>query len=538
MAKINVVIPATNVEYEGVTYEQVNRKAQAGDIVRHDAIGYSFLPKGAFYGVFIDEGGDAAIRDEDGDLSGINGDFTVFAPIKTAESAPKTDEITYEGATYRKVYRSARKGDVIVFEEAPSFTLTSGKTYPVTRLDYDYDAQITNDNGGEYDTCGDSFEVYEKVTEPIVYTEVKRKAAEGERIRIVDTKDSRWKNGDEFVVARLDAAGSVFVDHQLGLDNKQATVWHREYVVLEPVTKAEPKSEPARPERLKVGEYAKVTEKDGSSFHNIGDIVKITEDDNSWIPFKLEHLDGKYAGWTEEGVLVRATDEEVAAARKYNVGDYVRVTKRGCGHNYDVGEIVKVTHKHFGSSFCGIKASTGAEGNTMLPEHVESATEADFNAIYDPRRQFAAGDKVRLVSGGDVYPLIGFGNGVVYEVKNALYPTHGGNRIEISGGKYDGYALPEQLVKLTEEEAAELEKAAEIKRKWDAIGRKVDEYKDGDIVRFTQSTGADGYPNDSIVIISDVEGEDFRFGGIGNRQFLGDTTWCVLITPVEQRFDR
>ncbi|MEC0328723.1 hypothetical protein P4H42_03680 [Paenibacillus macerans] len=69
------------------------------------------------------------------------------------------------------------------------------------------------------------------------YREVKRKADVGERIRIVDKKDQRYENGDEFIVKDASDAG-VFVPHPRGSFGGCAGVFHSEYVVLEPVETA------------------------------------------------------------------------------------------------------------------------------------------------------------------------------------------------------------------------------------------------------------------------------------------------------------
>lgn len=61
------------------------------------------------------------------------------------------------------------------------------------------------------------------------------------------------------------------------------------------------------------------------------------------------------------------------------------------------------------------------------------------------------GDKVRLLSGGDTYPLYGYNNGEVYEVSDAArdHDHYDELCIAISGGSYtNGYALPNMLEKV------------------------------------------------------------------------------------------
>lgn len=99
--------------------------------------------------------------------------------------------------------------------------------------------------------------------------------------------------------------------------------------------------------------------------------------------------------------------------------------------------------------------------------------------------------------------------------------------------------LVDELVLATPEEVAEAkakleaEKAkAEEKAKWAKIGRKVGEFKNGDIVMFTQSTGSVYFDKGSITQIRDLGGREFRFGP-KNVDYFGKTSWIKLIVPVE-----
>ncbi|MEK4132076.1 hypothetical protein NSQ93_00145 [Bacillus sp. FSL W8-0445] len=91
-----------------------------------------------------------------------------------------------------------------------------------------------------------------------------------------------------------------------------------------------------KPERLKVGDYAKVVGTARNGCCDRGDIVKITEDDDSAVPFKLAFVNGEYAGWEDEKSLVRATDEEVAEAKRKQAE--VKECKRWAAIGREVGE--------------------------------------------------------------------------------------------------------------------------------------------------------------------------------------------------------
>lgn len=235
------------------------------------------------------------------------------------------------------------------------------------------------------------------------------------------------------------------------------------FEVYRKVSAAEPK-----PERLKVGDYARVVT-DRTSHAKRDDVVKIIDDDKSVVPFLAVHLNGGNAGWFNESQLVRATDEEVAEAK-------------------------------------------------------------DAAA----RAKFKKGDKVRLKSGGGEYPLLGFENGKVCTViHNDYYHGDAEKKIQIECGCYYGYATPDQLELLSEEEAAEIEK-------WVEIGREVGEYKEGDVVAYDDRNWFENSGIGEIVGFGDKgnpEVEAIDYGGHRTSYFLKPEL-LNLVTPVELRFDR
>ncbi|MGG0793134.1 hypothetical protein ABE137_03780 [Brevibacillus laterosporus] len=243
-----------------------------------------------------------------------------------------------------------------------------------------------------------------------------------------------YKNGDVLNVVSMSVGGVQVHEADVGL-------WHSEYVVLEPVSideelaaaqarVAELEAMKKKANRLKVGEYAKVV-KVGSAHASIGQIVKVIADDESHIPFRIEDLKEHVAGWSREDALVRATDDEVADALRQVQLD-----------------------------------------------------------------QFKPGDKVRLVSGGGRFPLLGFVNGGIYTViQNKVMGDDGEYRASIQDQDgLEGYAKPDQLEKVTDEEA-----------KWATLGRQVGEFKVGDTVRFLgRRSGAHGL-NGHVGIITTIE---------------------------------
>jgi hypothetical protein len=141
------------------------------------------------------------------------------------------------------------------------------------------------------------------------------------------------------------------------------------------------------------------------------------------------------------------------------------------------------------------------------------------------RSKFKKGDKVRLVSGGGEYPLLGFYNGKVYEVDdNDCEHSEGpfGKLIRIvdkDGGP--GYARPDQLERVDFEEL-----------KFAELGRKPGEFKKGDIVRVIDSC-----------VGRLVKGGLYEISGHkGSTEYvtLDGMDWFAefeLVAPVESRVD-
>lgn len=103
---------------------------------------------------------------------------------------------------------------------------------------------------------------------------------------------------------------------------------------------------------------------------------------------------------------------------------------------------------------------------------------------------------------------------------------------EINGEEGDCFE-PEHLVKATDEEVADAKKKqaeAKAELRWKAIGRKPNEFKQGDIVRITryQSAAKEG----ELVELTYAGGVVTYGGGYG-----ADRDAIELVTPVEQRFD-
>ncbi|MGG1445044.1 hypothetical protein ABE354_23930 [Brevibacillus laterosporus] len=372
---------------------------------------------------------------------------------------------TVNGVQYRVVTdRDAQVGDYVFYDESPRYFIEEGKPYKVDRVDSSGDPQIVDEEGDEYDTWCDSYELLEKIGtvpnelvthEGVTYRKVAREAKPGDKFVVPNESAMDYTAGKVYEIVSLGGSGNPhFIDDV----NEEYYVTPGEYIVLEPASVdeelataqarvAELEAMKKKVNRLKVGEYAKVVES-GRERASVGQIVKVVIDDESCMPFRTEDLDGKFAGWFYEDGIVRATDEEVAEALRQQALD-----------------------------------------------------------------QFTPGDKVRLLTGGGRIPLHGFENGGIYTV--GLRETVAKVTIKRQDGA-EGYANPDQLEKVTEEEA-----------KWAALGRKVGEFKAGDIVLWMNRFDSNKTRYHEISGTYGEAGYEFEDGGWDHVSSL------TLIAPVE-----
>ncbi|WP_179115703.1 hypothetical protein [Bacillus sonorensis] len=289
----------------------------------------------------------------------------------------------------------------------------------------------------------------------------KSEAKAGDFVKFDESPNGCLTAGKYYEIYRVDRYGDPRIHDD---DGDGFDTYEEVFEVYRKVSAAEPK-----PERLKVGDYAKVVGNESGHYVGIDEIVLIKRDDKDFAPFHCEKLNGDAAGIFYEDELVHATDEEVAEAK-------------------------------------------------------------DAAA----RAKFKKGDKVRLKSGGGEYPLLGFENGKVCTViHNDYYHGDAEKKIQIECGCYYGYATPDQLELLSEEDAAEIEK-------WAAIGREVGEYKVGDVVSYDDQRWFENSGIGEVIGSGDVgnpEVEAIDYEGCRASYFL-KPEYLNLVTPVEARFDR
>ncbi|AYQ17715.1 hypothetical protein OIO07_20570 [Bacillus paralicheniformis] len=298
----------TKVAYDGAEYERVEGTprsvGKSGDLVlnghRHPD-----LKLGGFYLLVRDEGTSLlSVRDEIDDFHGnavTDGDSILFRKVAASQSSLE-DRIS----TNEKDIESL-KSDVAALkvEAVPKYV----------RID-------------------------------------KSEAKAGDFVKFPNATSSYLTSDKYYEIYRVDGCGDPQIYDD---DGDSYDTCGKRFEVYRKVSAAEPK-----PERLKVGDYAKVVGTARNGYCGRGDIVKITEDDDSAVPFKLAFVNGEYAGWEDEKSLVRAADEEVAEAKRkqaevkeckrwaaigrevseYRIGDIVGYDDRTAFETNGFGEVV------------------------------------------------------------------------------------------------------------------------------------------------------------------------------------------------------
>ncbi|WP_205754557.1 hypothetical protein [Bacillus amyloliquefaciens] len=404
-------------------------------------------------------------------------------------------KVAYGGAAYVKSEGLPKMGDLVLAQKC-GYDITYGAFYKITEdADHEEDVRFLDDvdDGRVRDT--NDYVLFRKVstgTNPSLEERVSSAEDEIEslksdvaalmgeseyvRIDVAKAQDGDYVKFDEaprryltagryYEIDYVDSSGDPWITDDDGDDFDTSVLHDDEFEVYRKVSAASLEVEP-KPERLKVGDYAKVVDLGENRIRfggSIGDIVKVADVRKTQI--RTVELDGGYYNgnpWAEPSQLVRATDEEVAEAK---------------------------------------------------------------DAV--ARAKFKKGAKVRLLSGGGRHPLCGLTDGKIYEVVNNNFDHPNGKRIQIE----DGFATPDQLEILSEEEAAEIERKQAEEAKWTKIGRKVGEYKKGDVVQLSDHNRKLG--------VMDYIGVHFYGVELPNGDYARpDKDRVTLITPVEARFDR
>lgn len=433
MAKLTnvVVLPAQveRISYNGKEYVKTEEAAKAGDIIRLGEEDSSYLTSGGFYEVdSVDSADDAQIIDDDGDeydTASLDEEFTVFAVVGTVPSGRlKVGELAKVVAN--KADHGAKIGDIVRVLKDDRSTLPF-------KCEYEDGREL----GGHWFAVSDLERFIAEegfiVHEGEKYRKVKRKAAAGELIIIVDSEDDRYDNGAVFEVARLDCDGDVRVD--LGVCDDDAYVTDSEYNVLEPIG-SEQSAPTELPSKLpdnyvihdgavyvkearvaKVGELVTVIKAERT--HGWEDGVVATcivvgvDDHNKFesdAPFYDDAVDkgavskGKRAQWLREShyhVLV-PTDTATLGGTEYalekrspKVGEHVLVVApRMSQGSYELGTVatVKDVDSH-GDPYINGRTTFRSEYVVLVPKTAAELTESPSSGI-----KAKVGDRIRITS--------------------------------------------------------------------------------------------------------------------------------------------
>ncbi|MCY9008344.1 hypothetical protein MOE50_04920 [Bacillus inaquosorum] len=164
----------------------------------------------------------------------------------------------------------------------------------------------------------------------------KSEAQAGDYVKFIETDDSSLTVGKMYVIKEIDYDGDPLITDDDDDENWAGT--GEEFEIYRKVSATEPK-----PERLKVGEYAKVVDAGDYHVFSDGDIVEILEDsfahENCEFARRLTDGETQYVPAKE---LVRATDEEVTEAKREakwaEIGREVGEYKKGDIVRYDYGD--------------------------------------------------------------------------------------------------------------------------------------------------------------------------------------------------------
>ncbi|MEC2215082.1 hypothetical protein [Bacillus velezensis] len=404
-------------------------------------------------------------------------------------------KVAYGGAEYVKTEGLPKENDLVMSEEG-GYDITCGAFYKITEdADHEEDVRFLDDVDDGRVRDADDYVLFRKVaasTDPSLEERVS--SAEGE-IESLKSDVAALKGESEY--KRIDA------------------------------------------DEAKVGDFVKFD--DPPDYLTDEEYYEIDRFDSSGDPWITDDDGDEYDASNRGFEVYRKVSAASVEAERLKVGDYAKVVNATDYHIFRDGDIVEIVEDPSTRSTNECARKITSEVTQYVPKRqLVRATDEEVAEAKDEaaRAKFKKGAKVRLLSGAGDYPLKGFENGKIYEVSdnNFDHPRRG-KRIRIEGGAIpfngSGCATPDQLEILTEEEAAEIERQQAEEAKWAKIGRKIGEYRVGDILRSPKGVLFEITRIDDRLFFSigftDVEGDDDGYSREAN---------LTLIMPVEARFDR
>ncbi|AUS14821.1 hypothetical protein M3616_12970 [Bacillus velezensis] len=394
----------TKVAYGGAAYERVEGEAKefgsVGDLVLNGRI-HCDLTVGAFYEIVINEEyGWTTVRDDIGDWHSdvlYNPRSVLFRKVAASANPSLEDRVSSaEGEIeslksdvaalkgepeYKRIDRSeARAGDFVKFDDPPSY-LTDKEYYEIKEFAQGYPV-IIDDDGDEYDTYSDEFEVYRKVSAASVEAE---RLKVGDYAKVVEDQTTSDDDpisdeayvGDCVEVLTDDKSNVPFEVRIITGKNVGDTAWAREFALVRATDEevAEAKDAAAR---AKFKKGAKVRLKSGGGkvpligFEN-GEIYEVSDNnfdhtkrgkririEGGAIPFngsgcatpdQLEILTEEEAAEIERKQAEEAKWAKIGReVGEYKRGDIARVVDNKCAGRVANGDIIEVLKQASGGS--------------------------------------------------------------------------------------------------------------------------------------------------------------------------------------------
>lgn len=529
MAKLdNVKVIVGTIEVSGVVYSQVTREAKAGDIVRHDASGFDYLPQGAFYLAFIDGDGDLVVTDEDGDNMLIDDDYAVFEKV-TEKPASTSKRLTV--GDYAKIVGNNVNGHDYNPNSIVKITWASGyggsdRSYKAERADgttgnYLWERNTERASEAEFNAqkqppaapVSDEFDVI--THEGRQYRKVARKANVGELI-------TPLKCGMDYTAGRvytvIDTSGKSFQDAHF-IDNVGDNYYLllANYSVLEPVESATPKQPPVLPSQYvirdgkvyvkevrvaKVGELVIVVTASANHGYKNGDILTVVKSPRwEWENGSISVSETTCGLFLKEyNVLVPTNfvtiggDIYTLESRKARAGERVLIVE-----NFAYGkarDIVGVKSRDVNNPDYGVRTEADnlmrdSRYVVLTPKQAEKPQPkrlavGEYAKIIDDKTRSGSTNCSAKI--GDIRKV------VLDDGTSAPYKAE-----KLDGSDYEWYRA-ESLVRATDEEVAEAKAQLEAK-----LLR--NQFTVGDKVRLISGGGAfplNGYDNGSVYEIADT----------------------------------
>lgn len=351
------------------------------------------------------------------------------------------------------------------------------------------------------------------------YTLVQRKAQPGDVVVFKNDDNPDWliRAGNPYVVINADddedvefhgEDGCKYYVYRVDYNRTEANV-----LVYEPVAGV-----------FKVGDFAVITEKRHE--YQIGDVVELTsvKGGTSAFDFAVRNITQKRTGNVRKSFIRKATDEEVAKATRPKTGDIVVITGNTNHSRNAVGDIGKVGKTSKITAKVEV-IGRSSEANWSYYTEMRPANQAEVESYEDAVKALSApklkvGDYAKVIhdimeyKAGDIVKITGDKAGSFFDFKVD----------KVTKGNY-GYINAQDL-ELLDAKALVFAK----------VGRKVDEYKAGDVVRYIGGASVKG---ELVEVIGDT------VGGRTEIKWAGSLGRCTepngnleLVAFVESRVDK